>query len=107
MTTQALIHFPKKAKRGEVIEIRTMIAHVMETGFRRTQRGEPIPRNIITDFSCRYNGVEICRAQLHPAMTANPFLIFRTVATESGKLVFQWSGDNGFSAEETAAIEVE
>jgi sulfur-oxidizing protein SoxZ len=107
MTAQALVHFPKKAKRGEVIEIRTMISHVMETGFRRSQSGEAIPRNIITDFTCTYNGVEVCRAALHPAMTANPFLIFRTVATESGKLVFKWTGDNGFSAEETAAIEVE
>lgn len=107
MTAPALIHVPKKAKRGEVIEVRTMISHVMETGFRRSQSGEPIPRNIITEFSCAYNGVEVCRAAFYPAMTANPFLIFRTVATESGKLVFKWTGDNGFSAEESAAIEVE
>ena len=107
MTAQALIHLPKKAKRGEVIEIRTMISHVMETGFRRSQQGEPIPRNIITAFACRYNGVEIFRAELFPAMTANPFLVFHTVATESGTLAFEWTGDNGFAAEETAKIEVE
>ncbi len=106
MTAQALIHLPKKAKRGEVIEIRTMISHVMETGFRRTQQGEPIPRNIITSFACRYNDVEIFRADLFPATSANPFLIFHTVATESGTLVFTWTGDNGFSAEESAKIEV-
>lgn len=107
MTAQALIHVPKKAKRGEVIEIRTMISHVMETGFRRSQTGEPLPRNIITDFTCTYNGVEILKAELFPAMTANPFLIFNTVATESGTLVFKWTGDNGFSAEQSAKIEVE
>jgi sulfur-oxidizing protein SoxZ len=106
MTARALIHLPKKAKRGEVIEIRTMISHVMETGFRRTQQGEPIPRNIITAFACRYNGVEIFRADLFPAMTANPFLVFHTVAVESGTLIFQWTGDNGFSAEESVTIEV-
>ncbi len=106
MTARALIHLPKKAKRGEVIEIRTMISHVMETGFRRTQQGEPIPRNIITAFACRYNGVEIFRADLFPAMTANPFLVFHTVAVESGTLTFQWTGDNGFSAEESVTIEV-
>ena len=107
MTAQALIHLPKKAKRGEVIEIRTMISHVMETGFRRSQQGEPIPRNIITAFACRYNDVEIFRAELFPAMTANPFLVFHTVATESGTLAFKWTGDNGFAAEETVKIEVE
>ncbi len=106
MTAQALIHFPKKARRGEVIEIRTMISHPMETGFRRTQTGEPIPRNIITSFVCRYGDVEIFRAELFPAMTANPFLTFHTVAVESGTLTFTWTGDNGFSAEERAQIEV-
>jgi sulfur-oxidizing protein SoxZ len=107
MTGQALIHVPKKAKRGEVIEIRTMISHVMETGFRRSQTGEPLPRNIITGFACAYNGVEVFKAELFPAMTANPFLIFHTVATESGTLAFKWTGDNGFSAEQSVKIEVE
>jgi sulfur-oxidizing protein SoxZ len=107
MTGQALIHVPKKAKRGEVIEIRTMISHVMETGFRRSQTGEPLPRNIITDFACAYNGVEVFKAELFPAMTANPFLIFHTVATESGTLAFKWTGDNGFTAEQSVKIEVE
>ena len=107
MTAQALIHVPKKAKRGEVIEIRTMISHVMETGFRRSQTGDPIPRNIITEFACAYNGVEVFKAELFPAMTANPFLIFHTVATESGTLAFKWTGDNGFSTAQSATIEVE
>ena len=107
MTSQALINVPKKAKRGEVIEIRTMISHVMETGFRKSQSGESIPRNIITDFACSYNGVEIFRAELFPAMTANPFLIFHTVATESGTLAFKWTGDNGFSTAQSVTIEVE
>lgn len=107
MTAPALIHAPKKAKRGEVIEIRTMISHVMETGFRRSHTGDLIPRNIITAFACAYNGVEVFRAELFPAMTANPFLIFHTVATESGTLVFKWTGDNGFAAEQSVAIEVE
>ena len=106
MTAQALIHFPKKARRGEVIEIRTMISHPMETGFRRTQQGEPIPRNIITAFVCRYNDVEVFRADLFPAMTANPFLSFHTIAAESGTLTFTWTGDDGFRVEERAKIEV-
>jgi sulfur-oxidizing protein SoxZ len=103
----ALIHLPRKAKRGAVIEIRTMISHPMETGYRRNSTGEAIPRDIITALTCRYNGVEIFRADLYPAMTANPFLVFHTVAVESGTLIFKWTGDNGFSAEERVKIEVE
>ena len=103
----ALINVPPRARRGEIIEIKTLISHVMETGFRRTQTGELIPRNIIRRFACSYNGAEIFRADLHPAVSANPFIVFSTVATESGTLAFTWSGDNGFSVTESARITVE
>jgi sulfur-oxidizing protein SoxZ len=104
---RALINVPARARRGEVIEIKTLIAHPMETGHRRTQDGAPIPRDIIRLFVCTYNGAEVFRAELHPAIAANPFLVFSTVATESGTLEFRWTGDNGFSATESAAITVE
>jgi sulfur-oxidizing protein SoxZ len=100
------IDVPKSARRGEVIEIKTLAAHRMETGFRRNHLGAPIPRDIITTFVCRYNGVEVFRAELHPSVSANPYIQFTTVATESGTLEFRWSGDNGFSATETARINV-
>jgi sulfur-oxidizing protein SoxZ len=102
----ALINVPATAKRGEVIEIKTLMSHIMETGFRHTVTGAMIPRNIITNFSCRYNGVEIFRAELFPAFAANPFITFFTTATESGMIDFQWSGDNGFSETASAAITV-
>jgi len=102
----AIIRMPSQAKRGEIIEIRTLASHPMETGFRRTERGEPIPRDIITQFVCTYNGAEIFRAELHPAIAANPFITFTTVATESGTVEFRWSGDNGYSMTESAKISV-
>ena len=97
---------PKSAKRGEVIEIKTLAAHAMENGFRHTQTGELIPRDIITQFVCTYNGVEVFRAELYPAMAANPLIAFTTVATESGTLEFKWTGDNGYSATHSASITV-
>jgi sulfur-oxidizing protein SoxZ len=102
----ARIDVPATAKRGEIIEIRTLIRHDMETGFRRTHLGVPVPRDIISQFWCTYNGVEICRADLHPSVAANPYISFSTVATESGTLVFNWSGDNGFTAKESVSITV-
>ena len=104
---RALINVPAKAKRGEVIEIKTLIQHEMETGFRVGPNGQAIPRDIITDFICKYNGQEIFRAELFPAIAANPFLTFYTVATESGTLSFEWTGDNGFTATESVDITVE
>jgi sulfur-oxidizing protein SoxZ len=104
---RALINAPAKAKRGEAIEIKAMISHTMETGFRPDSTGRPIARDIITELVCQYNGEEIFRAELFPAIAANPFLAFFTVATESGTLSFEWTGDNGFSATESVNITVE
>jgi len=103
---RVVVSVPPRARRGDVIEIRTLAGHPMETGFRRTQLGELVPRDIITRFTCSYNGVEVFRAELHPAVAANPLISFTTVATESGTLEFRWTGDNGFSATQTAAIQV-
>lgn len=105
--TAALINVPKKAKNGDVIEIKTLVSHVMETGYRRTTSGSIVPRNIITSFTCRFDGVEIFRADFFPATAANPFISFFTVATKSGKFDFEWIGDNGFSENASASISVE
>jgi sulfur-oxidizing protein SoxZ len=103
----ALVNVPARARRGEIIEIKTLVSHPMETGFRRTQVGAVVPRDIIRRFVCTYNGTEIFRADLHPAIAANPFIVFTTIATESGTLAFHWTGDNGFSQTESAKIVVE
>jgi sulfur-oxidizing protein SoxZ len=104
---RAVVTLPAQAKRGEIVEIKTLAQHTMETGFRRTQTGELIPRDIIRTFTCTYNGVEVYRVDLHPAISANPLIAFTTVATESGTLAFQWVGDNGYTVTEIAPIRVE
>ena len=104
---RVLINAPAKARRGAVIEIKTLISHVMETGFRYTNTGEPVPRDIITLFTATYNGEEIFRAQLYPAIAANPFIAFHTVAIDSGTIELNWIGDNGYSAREQVSITVE
>lgn len=104
--TNVRIDVPATAKRGEIIEIKTLIEHNMETGFRRTYLGVPVPRNIIELFVCTYNGVEIFRAELHPSVAANPYIAFSTIATESGTLEFTWRGDNNYVARESANIAV-
>jgi sulfur-oxidizing protein SoxZ len=107
MTARTLINVPAKARRGEVIEIKTLISHPMETGFRVGLNGALIPRDIITSFVASYNGEEIFRAEFFPAIAANPFVAFFTTATETGTIEFKWTGDNGFSVTEQAPITVE
>lgn len=106
MSGRVLVTVPRTARCGEIIEIRTLAQHVMETGYRRNEVGRPIPRDIVRLFVCTYNGVEVFRAELHSAIAANPYLVFTTVATESGTLAFRWSGDNGYTATESVAISV-
>jgi sulfur-oxidizing protein SoxZ len=103
---RVVVSLPERARRGEVVEIRALAGHPMESGFRHTQEGVLIPRDIIRRFTCSYNGVEVFSADLHPAVAANPLIVFTTVATESGTLEFRWTGDNGFSASHTAKITV-
>jgi sulfur-oxidizing protein SoxZ len=104
---RVLINFPQRAKRGETIEIKTLIAHPMETGYRLDSTGAAIPRNIISRFACRYNGDEIFRAELFPAIAANPYIAFFTTAVESGELVFSWTDDQGQTQIEFREITVE
>jgi sulfur-oxidizing protein SoxZ len=104
---RVLINFPQRAKRGEIIDIKTLIQHPMETGYRLDSKGAVIPRDIISRFTCAYNGNEVFRAELFPAISANPFFAFSTLATESGELVFSWIDDNGQIQSEIRQITVE
>lgn len=103
---RTLINVPKTAAKGDVIEIRTLIAHPMETGYRTGDGGAPMPRNLIRRFTCRYEGEEIFAAELFPAIAANPLISFFTVATVTGTLTFTWEGDNGFAQTESVGITV-
>ena len=103
---RALVTMPARAKRGEVVSIRTLIAHPMETGYRPGDNGAILPRNIIRRFTCHYGNVLVFSAELHPAVSANPYIEFDTVATESATLRFRWEGDHGFSHVESVALGV-
>ena len=102
----ALINAPKTAKRGDTIEIKALILHPMETGFRPGTNGRIIPRNIIEHFSARWNGEEIFAMTFSPAIAANPFVSFFTRARDSGKIDFLWTGDEDFRVEESVSIVV-
>ncbi len=103
---RTLIHVPKSAHRGEVVEVRVTIAHPMESGMRSDDQGRPLPRNIVTHFECRYNGDLVFSAELYPATAANPYLAFFVRAEASGTLAMSWQGDYGFKQTENVALQV-
>lgn len=102
----SLIHAPARVPRGQIFEIRASIAHVMESGQRADSEGRLMPRNIIRRVECRYGGELIFAADLFPAIAANPYLAFHTVAEASGLIAVRWQGENGFDHRASVAVEV-
>ena len=103
---QARIQVPSRVNSGEIIRVTLLIQHPMETGYRTDETGRKIPKNAIRSLSCRYNGVEVFRAEMSPGIAANPFIQFPTVAAESGELEFAWVDDAGQrgTARQTIAV---
>jgi len=101
---RTLIHVPPGARRGEVVEIRATIAHVMETGHRPDAEGRPVPRDIVTRFECRLDSELVFAADLYPAIAANPYLAFPLRAERGGMLSFLWEGDRGFRHQESVPL---
>ena len=97
-----LVSIPKSVRRGDIFDIRILIAHPMESGQRRDDSGRAIPREIINRFICTYGGEEVFRAEFFPAIAANPFLTFSVRAVETGMIVMTWTDDLGASQFESA-----
>lgn len=97
---------PKEAKRGEIVEIMTLISHPMDTGLRKDQDGILIPRKIINKFICKYNGDIVFKTNMHEAISANPLIQFNFIALESGTLELIWHEDGGQVYSTTRKIRV-
>jgi len=110
MAARTLINLPPLSRKGDVIEVRTMIAHTMETGYRPGSDGKILPRNLIRRFTCTYDDGAtreiVFQAELFPAIAANPYLTFPLLVTGPGTLTLTWEGDNGFSQTETLSLRV-
>ncbi len=104
MATRALLNVPAKVRIGDVIEIRATVQHPMETGFRVGSDGQVLARNLVRRVECRFDGELVFAADLHPAISANPYLAFPLHLTGPGTLTVSWQGDQGFSHSERVRI---
>lgn len=96
----------KDAKKGDLVEVKTLVSHVMESGQRRDSAGAIVPRKIINKFSVEMNGKPLFAADLEPAISANPYIQFKFRAQESGTLKFTWLDDDGSKIEAEEKITV-
>jgi sulfur-oxidizing protein SoxZ len=102
----ARISMFKQVKAGTPFQVRVLIEHPMETGFRPDAGGKVVPRNSLNKFVCSNNGVTVFEAQLYPALSVNPYLTFWLKLSESATLQFRWEGDAGFVHEQMQKVEV-
>lgn len=103
---RALVRLPALARPGEVIEVRVLLQHPMETGFRPGADGRVLPRDIVRRVEARLDGELVFAADLFPAIAANPYLAFPLRVEQAGTLVLSFQGDNGFAHSESAALRV-
>jgi sulfur-oxidizing protein SoxZ len=106
MAEKPRIRLPKEAKKGEIIQIKTLVSHVMETGLRKDEDGKLIPRKIINAFTCTFDGTPVFSCELEPAIAANPYMQFSARVTESGTFRFSWTDDDGttITADESITV---
>ncbi len=106
MNIRVLIRLPATARPGEVVEVRLLLQHPMETGFRPGADGRTVPRNTVRRIEASFEGERVFAADLFPAIAANPYLAFALRATRSGTLAVSIEGDNGLAQRETAVLTV-
>ena len=94
-TSTPRVRVPPTAKPGEMIEIKTLISHEMESGQRKDAAGATIPRKIINKFTAVFNGKTVFEADWNPAISANPYQSFFYKAAETGEFTFTWKDDDG------------
>ena len=100
------VQVPQSVKRGEAFEVRVIVQHPMETGFRRDLQGQAIPVNIVDKLACTYGGREVFRAELGTGIAANPYIAFYVVARDSGPIEIAWSDDRGEQGRASALVNV-
>jgi sulfur-oxidizing protein SoxZ len=103
---RVLINAPKQVRAGQPFEVKLLINHPMESGQRRDTFGHAIPREIIHSIVCGLGGQDVFQADLFPAISANPFLAFWAVATQSADLTVRFTDDHGSTQTEAIPIVV-
>ncbi|MGF1446987.1 MAG: thiosulfate oxidation carrier complex protein SoxZ [Pikeienuella sp.] len=101
------VKVPRKAEVGEVVTIKTLISHPMESGQRKDKAtGELIPRKIINHFVASFEGETVFEAVIEPAVSANPYFAFDMTVPGAGELSFAWTDDDGSVYETSKNIKI-
>ncbi|WP_298936268.1 thiosulfate oxidation carrier complex protein SoxZ [uncultured Ruegeria sp.] len=100
------IKLPREVRAGDMITIKTLITHRMESGQRIDPVGVPIPRSIIHRFLCTFDGETVVDLEIGPGISTNPFFEFEATIPGSGVFTFAWFDDDGAIYTDSKAVVV-
>lgn len=63
--------------QGDLVEVKVLMAHEMETGLRKDAQGQVVPAHFIQQVTATCNGRTVLSAQWGPAISKNPFVSFK------------------------------
>lgn len=99
------VRIPRSARAGEVIEIRTLIEHPMETGLRH-DAGRAAPRDMLTRLAVRMNGEAVLEAEFRNGTSANPYHVFFVRIERTSSFEFTWTDERGRTARTESRVTV-
>jgi sulfur-oxidizing protein SoxZ len=81
--------------QGDVVDVRVLMAHPMETGQRKAD-GKAIPLHFIQTINAQLNGKTVFAADISQAVSRNPVFAFKVKGAKAGdKIVITWTDNKG------------
>lgn len=81
---------------GELVDVKILMAHVMETGQRKDADGNLVPAHYIVNVTATCKGRTVMAAEWGPSVSKNPYFSFRFRGGAKGdKLSITWKDTDG------------
>ena len=107
MEKQRKLKYKETVTQGELVKVKTLAEHEMESGVRRDEKtGVIYPRLIIQSVIAKYNGKIVFKANWFSGVSANPYLAFYITAKESGLIEIEWKDDHATTSYKRGYLKV-
>ncbi|MBL8491549.1 MAG: thiosulfate oxidation carrier complex protein SoxZ [Rhodocyclaceae bacterium] len=91
--------------KGDVAEVRVLMAHAMETGQRKDNAGNLVPAHFIQQITIEVGGKMVIQGQTGTSVSRNPVFAFKVKGAKAGdKVVVNWVDNKGEKRTDEAAI---
>ena len=95
----------RAASKDGVSEVKVLMNHEMETGFRKDSSGNVVPAWFISEVVAKLNGAVVMQAQWGPSVSKNPYLAFKIKGGKAGdKIAVTWTDNKGDTRTDEATI---